>query len=760
MADSTKAEKKAMIAEALKRFRYASESSAAQRKAILEAKNFRAGNQWPDEVKVQRQGGAAIQGVAAQPQRPCLTIDRVSGPTRQVSNSVKQADFAMEVIPNGDGADVETADFLKSWMRRIQNESRADDPVGWAADGAAEGGLGWFRILSVYTDDKGFDQDLKLERIANSLTVYPDPAAVKPTRSDMRYLFLTQDMPRDEFKRIWPKAYEPTTDEFRGDGDGESWCSEESIRVAEYWYVDYDEVNVLELVDGTTIIDPKPMPEADQIKRKRCVYKPKVKWSKITCCEELESTDWVGSKIPFVPILGEEFNVDGKTVLRGVIGPAMDAQRMLNYSYSGAIEAVALAPKSPFIVAEGQVENYKTIWQNANTFNYSSLPYTPVSLDGHAVPPPQRNTAEAPIGAMVQMMATSEEAIKATTGIYDPSMGASNPSDRSGKAISALQDRAEFGISNYLDNTRNALIYAASLMLEMAPYILDRPGRIVPIHGIDDQPQMAMIGQAFQKAPGGQAEPVMAPNPQNPQSPPQPIFDKALAKLKGASFYDISAGTYGVTVNVGRASTTRKREGSAALGELIRYLPPEISAAVTPSYIESLEFPGAKDIAAMAKKALPPQFQDSGDGMANLPPAIQQKLAEIPQMQQAIQQAQQIIQTKQVEQDAMLKKAQMDNDTKTHIVALQEQTKLVIEQAKLNQKEAQAMLEAESTRIKAYLDEKVGVFEHLQGQAHEVALASHEHAQRLVEQAARHDHERAMAEIQQPVVDEESTNVE
>lgn len=694
---------------------------------MLQVKAFRAGNQWPDEVKIQRGGGAAVQGVAAQPARPCLTIDRVSGPVRHVSNGIKQADFSMKVLPDGDGADEKTAEILTGWLRRIQNEARADDPVGWAGDSAAECGLGWFRILSVYTDDKSFDQDLKLERIANSLTVYCDPSAVKPTRSDARFLFLTQDLPKQEFERLFPKADLVALDEFRAVGDSSDWITEDTVRVAEYWYVTYEQSKVVELQDGSTLVDPGDDLPKELVKRSRVVFKPGVKWAKITCTEVLEEGDWLGTKIPFVPILGEEINVDGKIMLRGVIEPAMDAQRMLNYSYSGAIEALALAPKAPYIVAEGQIEAYKFIWQNANTFNYSTLPYTPVDLNGQPVPPPQRNAVEAPIQAMVQMMTTSEAAIKFTTGQFDIGLGQVNQTDQSGRAIEAIQDKGEFGISHYLENTKNALIYACDLMLEMAPKILDRPGRLIRIHGVDNKPQMAMLGQAFMPHPQtGIPQPMVGPMGQY-------VFDKALAELAGASFYDIAAGTYGVTVDVGKASVTKRREGSQALGALIPALPPEMGAAITPEFIESLDFPGSSDIAAKARKALPPALQDGPDGdMARLPPAVQQQLAMVPQLQAALQEAQQVILGKRVEKAAELEKAAMETESRRQIAAMQEQTKLVIEQAKLDAKQAQALLTAEQSRLQLIVDQ----VQQQAAQQHELALQAAQHGVAQAQQLA------------------------
>ena len=407
------------------RFKRASEAEYNQRKAILAAKQFRAGNQWPDEIRIQRMGGQAIQGTAAQPARPCLTIDRISAPVRQVSNTVRAANFAIDVHPNGFGADDETARILKGLLRQIQNDARGEDPIEWAADSAAEGGLGWFRLYADYCyndpdtpPEALFDQDLKIGRISNCLTVYCDPSAMSPTKGDAKYMFVVEDMSKAEFIRKYGDSNVPTSDEFRSEGDEDAWIGDDIIRIAEYWTCDYDKVKVWQSPDGVvTIGTSAPEGYKKDTWRTRVIHQPVVQCAKITATKVLDRWDWPGTRIPLFPVLGEELNVDGKTVLRGVVQPAMDSQRMVNYLYSGAVESSGLMAKPKWIVAAGQVENYKSIWSTANTTNFSYLPYDPISNAGTAVPPPQILQAEPAIQAQVELLHISEEAIKATTSI-------------------------------------------------------------------------------------------------------------------------------------------------------------------------------------------------------------------------------------------------------------------------------------------------------------------------------------------------------
>ena len=92
---------------------------------------------------------------------------------------------------------------------------------------------------------------------------------------------------------------------------------------------------------------------------------PRIYCDKINAVEKLEPTyEWLGTRIPLFPVLGEELNIDGKCILRGIISEGMDAQRMVNYTYSGAMEIFALEPKSPWIAEAQTVAPFAAIWRN------------------------------------------------------------------------------------------------------------------------------------------------------------------------------------------------------------------------------------------------------------------------------------------------------------------------------------------------------------------------------------------------------------
>lgn len=721
-----------IIAEARERWKRSSEAEEAQRKSILGAKMFRAGDQWPEAVKTQREGAQAIQGQAAQPPRPCLTIDRLSQPARQLSNQIKQAQFTFDVQPNGFGADTDTAAILKGYFRRVQDQARSEGPMEWAADGAIEGGLGWVRLRTEYVhenwtgdpnDPAAYDQEPRLERIANNLSVYDDPSASKPTRTDSRFRFIVEDMDRDEFKSRWPDADLDSLEDFASTGnDMLGWVTKDTIRVSEYWRVNFTD---------------KPI-ESEK-GQKRIMRVPDVEGFKINATQVLEKWKWAGSNIPQVPVLGEELNIDGRQVLRGIIQEGMDAQRMVNYTYSGAMEIFALAPKSPWVVAAGQVDSYKEFWQVANTFNLSYLPYDPVAVGGELVGAPQRQDSEPPIQAAVALMLKSEEAIKATTGVYDPSLEYNNPQEHSGTAIQSLQQQSDIGASNYPLNVQRAWICLGEMMIEIAPKII-RPGQVLQIIGADDAPEQVIVGHPFE--PGG------------PGQPPKPLADNQPMVPDLHQFYDLTKGQYAVTVTVGKATATKREEGVAALGQIIPHLNPEQQAVVMPDYVEQMSFPGAHKIAEKLRKTLPPQLQDEEAGGPN---------HQLMQAQQQIQQLQQQLQSKVAEKQAEVQakgqidlqkttlqeqaenqRTQQQNQVEMSKAELQATTTLGVAQAKIDAENFRSYVDALETKVSSALD----LHMHKLTQIHDALTTVHQTQHEASQAALDRTHEAQMAVLQ------------
>ena len=140
-------------------------------------------------------------------------------------------------------------------------------------------------------------------------------------------------------------------------------------------------------------------------------------WMKATAVEIISRKRWPGKWIPIIEWVGNEVDLEGKVTRKGVIRDAKDPQRMYNYWATSETELVALAPKAPYIMEEGQVEGHEQKWKQANTKCYPYLLYKGTALSGKPAPPPQRNQPMGPSGALIAAKQGASEDMQAVTGI-------------------------------------------------------------------------------------------------------------------------------------------------------------------------------------------------------------------------------------------------------------------------------------------------------------------------------------------------------
>ena len=93
-------------------------------------------------------------------------------------------------------------------------------------------------------------------------------------------------------------------------------------------------------------------------------------------------------------------------------------------------------------------------------------------------------------GLIAAKMGASDD-IKATTGQYDPSLGATS-NERSGRAILARQAQSDTGTYHYVDNLARAIRHVTRQIIDMIPKIYDTQ-RIARIIGLDGETKMAKI---------------------------------------------------------------------------------------------------------------------------------------------------------------------------------------------------------------------------------------------------------------------------
>ena len=416
--------------------------------------------QWPADVLSTR---GSVQGQTINA-RPCLTINKLPQHVRQVTNEQRQNRPSGKVIPADDKGDVEVAEIFDGIVRHIEYISDADVAYDTACDCQVAYGEGYIRVLTEYCKEDSFDQDLRIGRVRNAFSIYMDPTIQDPCGSDAEWCFITEDVTKQEYERLFPDAEPISSIMSQGVGDQSlsQWLSQDTVRIAEYFYYKHVDAT-LNLYHGNVSAfagspEDKQMAQMGMKPIKtRTVDRKKVMWVKTNGFEILEEREWAGKWIPVIRVVGNEFEVDGQVYISGLVRNAKDAQRMYNYWVSQEAEMLALAPKAPFIGYGGQFEGYENQWKTANTTNWPYLEVNPDVTDGAGSPLPLPQRALPPMAqtGLIQAKMGASDDIKSTTGQYDSSLGATS-NERSGRAILAREKQGDTGTYHYVDNLSRA----------------------------------------------------------------------------------------------------------------------------------------------------------------------------------------------------------------------------------------------------------------------------------------------------------------
>ena len=612
------------------------------------------GKQWPDAVRSKRKGWNEI----------CLEFNQLKQFVNQVVNDQRQNRPSIQIHPAGGESSKETAEILQGLIRNIEYDSNAEAAYDTGFQNAVVGGRGWWRICTEY--EKGsFNQKILIKPIPDSNTVYADTAYQEPDGCDRQFVFVTEVITRKDFERRYPKA-EPTSWD---DVDTHWKDGEDKLIIADYYRRISKERVLVQMSDGAIGWKdemPKP-PEGVTILAERNADSYSIEWYKIAGGNQvLEQFDCPGEYIPVICTTGDDILVDGQRMYQGLIRQARDSQSMLNFGMTQQATHLALTPKAPWVVAEGQIEGYEEIWKNANTNNYSVLPYKPTDINGTPVPPPQRTAPSMPDAGWINWCGSMLQMTKSTIGLYENSLG-QRATEVSGKAIVAREKQGDTATFHYVDNQSRAIALTGRIILDWIPIYYDTE-RIVHIIGPDDTRKPVTINQQVMQPTG------------NPEAPFTAIKDN-----------DITVGEYAVVVEAGPGYATKRQETSEKLMQLIQAVP-VVGQVASDLIVKSLDIADATVIADRLKFTLPPQIQksmqDAEQGGKPLDTAIQ---AAMGQAQQRIQQAETIIQ--QLHQE--LQKAQQENASG----AAAEQGKALVE-AQRAQAEA-AKSRAEMARVEA-----------------------------------------------------------
>lgn len=587
--------------------------------------------------------------------RPALTLNNLLPYKNQVVNDIRQADIAIRVSPVDDGGDVDTADVFAGIIRNIEKQSRARQHYCNAADTAVSSGYGYMRVTTDYCDPKTFDQEIYIEGINNFQSVYLDPNAQEVDGSDAEYGFVFDDMPEERFKALYPDA------EVCSIEDGQGWVKDNHVRVAEYYYKDYEKFTIYKVAisypDGTTGTLTATQEELDALEAEGATYEEidsreselvKVKHALISGTEILEETEWLGKYIPIVPVYGLKTFLNGEVCYQSLIHQAKDAQRMFNYWKTASTEFIALQQKSPWVGYLGSFKSKLRQWQESHLRNIPFLEIDPVyGKNEELLPPPTKAPPITGSTSMMQEAMSARDDVMFSLGMPQANMGQQG-NEVSGIAIRNRQIEGDNATFHFVDNLTASITQVGRILVDLIPKIYSER-KILRIIGDDGEEKTVPVNSPF--------------------AIDQETGDKIpmASGLEKAGIYELNVGKYDVVADIGASYSSKRQETADKLTQAMGARP-ELFDVVGDLFFDALDLPKGKEIAKRLRSIMQPELFEDDPNAARLQAAalqIQQLNEQLLNMEAALDMKNQDAEHEKAKDMAEieLKRQEMMNDT-------------------------------------------------------------------------------------------------
>ena len=646
------------------RYKVMTEADQDNRRLALEDLRFanEPGAQW--EANMRKKRGS----------RPCYEFNKCRINGKRVINEIR-ANRPSVKVRAVEGGDKQAAELREGLIRNVFNTSDFDTVTDQAAEYQVDAGMAAWRIVTEYSSDTAFDQDILIKPFKNPFCVYADPSCRDVLKRDAEDWLITEKMSKTAYAARWPNAEVIAFEDSVEFDDEDQWEDAETVRICEYWYKEpYDkEIWLVQTPTGSVTVDmtsdeaegvkAKVAAEEYQLLKQRSVKCHRVKMCIVSGESVLEEADWAGSEFPFVMIYGEYKIIDGKPSWWGLHRFAKDAQRSYNVSRTAIDETIALAPQAKWWATAEQAKGLTDQWAAAHQENLPWLPYNadPATNGG----PPQRMPgADVPV-ALLQQAVVAAQDLRDVTGLHEASFGEES-GEKSGIALARKQNQAQIVTYNFPDNIAKGVKRTGEILLDLFPHVYDaeREMRIIGADGAEDYKTL---------------------NELVPSRDEQGMPTTARVN-------DMAAGHFDVTVTTGPNFSTMRQEAAEVYGELGAKNPALMEIAGDLIF-KSLDYPYSDEIAKRWQTILPPPVQKQLAEGKEIPPEAQAALAQAEQQMQQAQQMGQLVQQAAQEAGQEVAKAEKAKATVETAVAklgtakAQFEAFIQKELAKLQQKE-------------------------------------------------------------------------
>ena len=487
------------------------------------------------------------------------------------------------------------AEVCDGLYRADEQASVADEAYDNAFEEAVGGGIGAWRLRTVYEDEEDDEDDrqrIRFEPIYDAdSSVFFDLNAKRQDKSDAKFCFVVTSMTRDSYKEIynddpadWPKIIHQY--EF-------DWATPDVVFVAEYYKLEEktETIRIFQNITG----EEERYTQADfandemleetllaigttEIRQKR-VKRMRVRKYIMSGGKVLEDAGYIaGKNIPIVVVYGKRWFVDNIERCMGAVRLAKDAQRLKNMQLSKLGEISALSSIEKPIMTPEQVAGHQVMWAEDNLRDYPYLLVNPITgPDGNTqVSGPVAYTRSAAIPpAMAALLQITEQDMQDILG--NPQGADKMVSGVSGKAVEMIQTRVDMQTFIYMSNFAKGMKRCGEIWLGMAKEIYT-----------EDKRKMKTI------APTGEAGMVELM---------QPTIDQETGAMVMAN--DLSDATFDVVAEVGPSSSSKRAATVRALTGMLQITQdPETQQVLTAMAMMNMEGEGVGDANAYFRKKL------------------------------------------------------------------------------------------------------------------------------------------------------------
>ena len=589
--------------------------------------------------------------------RAQLNFNLIRNYANQIINEYRAKPFGITISARKPDA-VQKAEIAQGIIRGIESMCDAQSKYTLAIDRQVKGGLGYCVITSDYNGESGFEQDIIINGIHRPDLVIYDPYSKEVDGADANEAAFVEHISCETAEQIlgeekdWEYISSPLA--------GTAWnAPDDSVALVTYFRLNRKKETIYQGANGEILTDvknPKGMKSRTVVKKSVSVYK-------IVGDEVVSETELPLSRLPIVPFRGELVDKDGKLDWVGLSYFGRDPQKLVNYAASLTAERISIGPKATNFVDMRSIANYKDIWAKSNRLNLPYLPYDSKDAEGNQYNSPTPRDVSVQIGDVTAAQSNYQGMLASILGMQEQGQRVDGASNETAAAVMTRAKSTEISNYQYLDNAAKSVKAIGRIVLELMNIIYDTE-RMIPID-VNGESQLNNIN---------------------------------VAEL------DIIPDELTVNVDAGPMLATQRKEELSMLLAMSSILGPEATMVISDDIIRSSDLPEAENIAtklaSFAKMKLGIGADTSGQPDPEATTALDQASATIDQLQQQIQQYQVYMQQVQTEKQV----AEIEAKSRIIVKQMDNDTKIYIEQMKINNGNEQMLAQLKADYEKSQQD--------------------------------------------------------